>query len=56
MISDILIVDDEPDIRDLVSGVLEDEGFKTRTPATAEDAIEQVSARAPSFVVLDVWL
>ncbi len=56
MISDILIVDDEPDIRDLVSGVLEDEGFKTRTAATAEDAIEQVRARAPSLVVLDVWL
>ena len=56
MLSDILIVDDEPDIRDLVSGVLEDEGYQTRTAATAEDAIEQVRARAPTLVILDVWL
>lgn len=56
MLSDILIVDDEPDIRELVSGVLEDEGYQTRTAATAEDAIEQVRARAPTLVILDVWL
>ena len=56
MVSDILIVDDEPDIRDLVAGVLEDEGYKTRTAATAEAAIEEVRGRAPSLVVLDVWL
>lgn len=56
MVSDILIVDDEPDIRELVSGVLEDEGYKTRTAATAEAAIEEVRSRAPSLVVLDVWL
>lgn len=56
MVSDILIVDDEPDIRELVAGVLEDEGYKTRTAATAESAIEEVRTRAPSLVVLDVWL
>jgi len=56
MISDILIVDDEPDIRELVSGVLEDEGYQTRTAATAELAIEEVRQRTPSLVVLDVWL
>ena len=56
MLSDILIVDDEPDIRELVSGVLDDEGYQTRNAATAEDAIEQVRARTPSLVVLDVWL
>lgn len=56
MMGDILIVDDEPDIRDLVAGVLEDEGYKTRTAATAEAAIEEVRGRAPSLVILDVWL
>ena len=56
MISDILIVDDEPDIRELVSGVLEDEGYQTRTAATSEDALVEVRTRAPSLVVLDVWL
>ena len=56
MISDILIVDDEPDIRELVAGVLEDEGYQTRTAATAELAIEEVRLRTPSLVILDVWL
>lgn len=56
MVSDILIVDDEPDIRELVAGVLEDEGYKTRTAATAEAGIEEVRTRAPSLVILDVWL
>ena len=56
MISDILIVDDEADIRELVSGVLEDEGYQTRTAATSEDALVEVRTRAPSLVVLDVWL
>ena len=56
MVSDILIVDDEPDIRELVSGVLEDDGYETRTAATAEAAIEEVRTRTPTLVVLDVWL
>lgn len=56
MISDILIVDDEPDIRELVSGVLGDEGYQTRTAATSEDAILEVRTRTPSLVILDVWL
>lgn len=56
MTSDILIVDDEPDIRDLIAGVLEDEGYTTRTAATAESAIEEVRSRTPSLVILDVWL
>jgi len=56
MVSDILIVDDEPDIRELVSGVLEDDGYSTRTAATSERAIEEVQTRAPSLVILDVWL
>jgi len=56
MSSDILIVDDEPDIRELIAGVLEDEGYSVRTAATAEIALSEVKSRAPSLVVLDVWL
>ena len=56
MANDILIVDDEPDIRDLIAGVLEDEDYAVRTAATAEKALEEVRKRAPSLVVLDVWL
>src|SRR3546814_3856866 len=56
MALDILIVDDEEDIRDLVAGVLEDEGFTTRTAANSDGAIEALDARRPSLVLLDVWL
>ena len=56
MANDILIVDDEPDIRELIAGVLEDENYSVRTAATAEKALEEVRKRAPSLVVLDVWL
>jgi len=53
---DILIVDDEPDIRDLISGVLEDEGYETRTAADSDSAIEAINQRKPSLALLDVWL
>jgi two-component system nitrogen regulation response regulator NtrX len=56
MALDVLIVDDEEDIRDLVAGVLEDEGYETRTAATSDAAIEALAARRPSLVLLDVWL
>ena len=56
MALDILIVDDEEDIRDLVAGVLEDEGFSTRTAANSDSAIDALDARRPSLVLLDVWL
>ena len=56
MSTDILVVDDEPDIRELIGGVLEDEGYAVRKAATAERALEEVRSRAPSLVVLDVWL
>ncbi|MES2607944.1 MAG: sigma-54 dependent transcriptional regulator [Pseudomonadota bacterium] len=56
MSHDILIVDDEADIRDLVSGILEDEGYQTRTAADGISALECVKMRQPSLVVLDVWL
>ncbi len=53
---DILIVDDEADIRELVSGILEDEGFETRAAADADGALAEIEARRPSLVVLDIWL
>ncbi|MFD2427589.1 response regulator [Sphingobium scionense] len=56
MALDILIVDDEEDIRDLVAGVLEDEGFSTRTAANSDSAIDALDSRRPSLVLLDVWL
>jgi len=55
-LQDILIVDDEPDIRLLVDGVLRDEGYDTRMAADADSAIAAFRARRPSLVVLDVWL
>jgi two-component system nitrogen regulation response regulator NtrX len=56
MAIDILIVDDEKDIRDLVAGVLSDEGYETRTAANSGDALAAVDQRRPSLVLLDVWL
>ena len=56
MALDILIVDDEADIRELVAGVLGDEGFDTRTAANAEGALAALAERRPSLVILDVWL
>ncbi len=56
MSADILIVDDEADIRDLVAGILEDEGFKCRTAANADDALGEISARRPHLIFLDIWI
>jgi two-component system nitrogen regulation response regulator NtrX len=56
MAEDILIVDDEDDIRLLISGVLEDEGYETRDASNAGQALEQIAARRPSLVILDIWL
>ena len=56
MAHDILIVDDEPDIRMLVDGLLADEGYDTRQAGTADAAIAAFRARRPSLVILDVWL
>ncbi|MCL4152830.1 UNVERIFIED_CONTAM: hypothetical protein GTU68_054846 [Idotea baltica] len=56
MALDILVVDDEPDIRELIAGVLDDEGYSVRTADTAERALEEVRTRTPRLVVLDVWL
>ncbi|HVI98623.1 MAG TPA: sigma-54 dependent transcriptional regulator [Sphingomonas sp.] len=56
MTLDILVVDDELDIRELVAGVLEDEGYETRSAADSDAALEAIAARRPSLVLLDVWL
>ena len=56
MASDILVVDDEADIRELVSGILEDEGYSTRMAADSDGALESIEARRPNLVVLDIWL
>ncbi len=56
MAHDILIVDDEADIRVLTSGILQDEGYQTREAAGSEDALGAVEARRPSLVLLDIWL
>ena len=56
MAHDILIVDDEPDIRLLIEGVLRDEGYDTRGAADSDAAIASFRVRRPSLAVLDVWL
>ena len=56
MALDILIVDDERDIRELVAGVLEDEGYQARTAPDSDSALAALAERRPSLVLLDVWL
>jgi two-component system nitrogen regulation response regulator NtrX len=56
MASDILIVDDEADIRELVAGILQDEGHGARTARDSDDALAAVVARRPNLVFLDIWL
>lgn len=56
MASDILIVDDEADIRDLISGILEDEGHETRLAKNSDEALTAIEERRPSLVILDIWL
>ncbi|MCJ2186322.1 nitrogen assimilation response regulator NtrX [Novosphingobium beihaiensis] len=56
MALEILIVDDERDIRELVAGVLSDEGYECRTAGDSEAALAAIDARRPSLVLLDVWL
>ena len=56
MAHDILIVDDEADIRDLVSGILADDGYDTRVAADSSAALLAIEARVPSLLILDIWL
>ena len=54
--SDILIVDDERDIRELVSDILEDEGYATRLAGTSDEAMDQITSEPPGLLILDIWL
>jgi two-component system nitrogen regulation response regulator NtrX len=54
--SDILIVDDERDIRELISDILEDEGFTTRLAGTSDEAMAQIASEPPGLLILDIWL
>ena len=56
MAADILIVDDEDDIRGLVAGILEDEGYGARLARNSDEAIAAVEARRPQLILLDIWM
>ncbi|MFL6802123.1 MAG: sigma-54-dependent transcriptional regulator [Sphingomicrobium sp.] len=56
MALEVLVVDDEADIRELVSGVLQDEGYEVRTAADSSQTLDAIEERRPSMVLLDVWL
>jgi len=56
MASDILIVDDETDIRELVGGILEDEGYEPRMAGESDSALASIAQRRPALVILDIWL
>ncbi len=56
MATDILVVDDETDIRELVAGILEDEGHGTRTASDSDSALAAIQDRRPTMIFLDIWL
>ena len=56
MASDILIVDDEVDICELVAGLLQDEGYATRTARDSDGALNEIKSRRPNLLFLDIWL
>ncbi|AQX30479.1 MULTISPECIES: sigma-54-dependent transcriptional regulator [Bartonella] len=56
MVADILIVDDEADIRELIAGILNDEGYETRVACHADEALAQINERVPKLIFLDIWL
>lgn len=54
--SDILIVDDERDIRELISDILQDEGFTTRLAGNSDEAMNEINSEPPALMILDIWL
>jgi two-component system nitrogen regulation response regulator NtrX len=54
--SDILIVDDERDIRELIGDILEDEGYSTRLAGNSNDAMAEINSEPPALLILDIWL
>ncbi len=53
---DILIVDDERDIRELIGDILEDEGYTTRLAGNSAEAMNEINGEAPALIILDIWL
>ena len=53
---DILIVDDEPDICELISDILQDEGYQTRSAMTGQEALDALAEQVPSLIIQDIWL
>lgn len=56
MASEVLIIDDEADNRELIAGILEDEGYETRLARDSDTALAAIEERRPSMIVLDIWL
>ncbi|HEY8571448.1 sigma-54 dependent transcriptional regulator [Phenylobacterium sp.] len=56
MAADVLVVDDEADIRELVAGILSDEGYAVRTATDSESALAAIRARKPALLILDIWM
>src|SRR5690348_9293777 len=54
--AEVLVIDDEEDIRDLVSGILRDEGYETRTASDSDGTLAAIRQRRPQLVILDIWL
>ena len=54
--TDILIIDDERDIRELISEILIDEGYKTRLAGTSDAAMRLIADERPAMLILDIWL
>ncbi|HWU38059.1 MAG TPA: response regulator, partial [Candidatus Acidoferrum sp.] len=53
---EILVVDDEKNIRSSLEGILKDEGYRVRAVPTGEELLKQVAQTVPDLVILDVWL
>ncbi len=54
--NDILVVDDEADIRALIKGILNDEGLMVREAGNSDETLNAIKQRKPSLVILDIWL
>lgn len=54
--TDILIVDDERDIRELIAEILRDEGYETRLAGTSDACMAELNREAPALIILDIWL
>ena len=56
MLNNILVVDDEEDIRKSIAGLLEDENYQVRTVENSDQALDAISERVPDLILLDIWL